>query len=44
MQLWEQLKSDADAAYGNASELLQKSELAEEAAAAADAKLGDAKK
>ncbi|DBA81104.1 TPA: COP9 signalosome complex subunit 8 [Trebouxia sp. C0005] len=43
-QLWEQLKSDADAAYKDASDRLKKSEHAEEAAAAAEAKLGDAKK
>ncbi len=44
LQLWEQLKSDADAAYRDASELLNQSEHAAEAAAAAEAKLGDAKK
>jgi len=44
LQLWEQLKSDADSAYSSASELIKHSEGAEEAAAAAEAKLDTAKK
>ena len=44
LQLWEQLKSDADSAYSSASELLDHARHVEEAAKAAEAKLTEAKK